>query len=120
MEIWPGNPYPLGATYDGTGVNFALFTEVAERVELCLVGRRGDETRHVADGTQHVGRVGEGDDAGARGDELVELVDVLPDDERRLTPVPFHEPLDDRQLLRDVDGWPSLRLAAPTESEALV
>jgi glycogen operon protein len=45
MEIWPGNPYPLGATYDGTGVNFALFSEVAEKVELCLIGERGRETR---------------------------------------------------------------------------
>ena len=37
MEVWPGNAYPLGATYDGGGTNFALFSEVAERVELCLV-----------------------------------------------------------------------------------
>jgi isoamylase len=45
MQIWPGRPYPLGATYDGAGVNFALFSEVAERVELCLIGDRGKETR---------------------------------------------------------------------------
>ena len=45
MEIWPGKPYPLGATYDGTGVNFAIFSEVAERIELCLIGERGKETR---------------------------------------------------------------------------
>ena len=36
MQVWPGTSYPLGATYDGTGTNFALFSEVAERVELCL------------------------------------------------------------------------------------
>jgi glycogen operon protein len=36
MRIWPGTPYPLGATWDGWGTNFALFSEVAERVELCL------------------------------------------------------------------------------------
>jgi isoamylase len=36
MEVWPGTPYPLGATWDGAGTNFALFSEVAERVELCL------------------------------------------------------------------------------------
>ena len=36
MRIWPGQPYPLGATWDGTGVNFAIFSEAAERVELCL------------------------------------------------------------------------------------
>jgi glycogen operon protein len=34
--IWPGKPYPLGATWDGVGVNFALFSENATRVELCL------------------------------------------------------------------------------------
>ncbi|MGH3445003.1 MAG: glycogen debranching enzyme, partial [Nocardioidaceae bacterium] len=37
MQVWPGRPYPLGATYDGAGVNFALFSEVADKVELCLV-----------------------------------------------------------------------------------
>jgi isoamylase len=36
MEVWPGTPYPLGATWDGAGTNFALFSEVAERVEVCL------------------------------------------------------------------------------------
>lgn len=45
IEIWPGDPYPLGATYDGAGTNFALFTEVAERVELCLFDEENQETR---------------------------------------------------------------------------
>ena len=36
MRIWPGQPYPLGATWDGRGVNFALYSEHAEKVELCL------------------------------------------------------------------------------------
>ncbi|WP_372593747.1 glycogen debranching protein GlgX [Actinotalea sp.] len=45
METWPGKPYPLGATFDGTGTNFALFSEIAERVELCLISPRGKETR---------------------------------------------------------------------------
>ena len=36
MQIWPGQPYPLGATFDGVGTNFSIFSEVAERVELCL------------------------------------------------------------------------------------
>ena len=44
-EIWPGQPYPLGATYDGVGVNFALFSEVADRVELCLFDDDGSEVR---------------------------------------------------------------------------
>ncbi|WP_028653186.1 glycogen debranching protein GlgX [Nocardioides halotolerans] len=45
MEIWPGRAYPLGATFDGSGTNFALFSEVAERVELCLFDADGEETR---------------------------------------------------------------------------
>src|SRR3990170_6898020 len=36
MRVWPGRPYPLGATWDGMGVNFALFSEHATKVELCL------------------------------------------------------------------------------------
>jgi isoamylase len=39
--VWPGRPYPRGATWDGMGVNFALFSESAERVELCLFDRSG-------------------------------------------------------------------------------
>ena len=45
LEVWPGKAYPLGATYDGSGTNFALFSEVAERVELCLFDADGNETR---------------------------------------------------------------------------
>ena len=36
MRVWPGNPYPLGATWDGEGVNFSLFSENATAIELCL------------------------------------------------------------------------------------
>ncbi|SHF13225.1 glycogen operon protein [Streptoalloteichus hindustanus] len=42
---WPGSPCPLGATYDGAGTNFALFSEVADRVELCLFDEADRETR---------------------------------------------------------------------------
>ncbi|WP_440709688.1 glycogen debranching protein GlgX [Herbiconiux sp. YIM B11900] len=45
MQSWPGSAYPLGATYDGSGTNFALFSEAAHRVELCLFGDKGAETR---------------------------------------------------------------------------
>ncbi|HEY2090441.1 MAG TPA: glycogen debranching protein GlgX [Thermoanaerobaculia bacterium] len=45
MKIWPGTPYPLGATYDGAGTNFSLFSESATRVELCLFDEGGNETR---------------------------------------------------------------------------
>src|SRR3954453_6115435 len=43
LKIWPGTPYPLGATYDGAGTNFSLFSEAAERVELCLFDDDGKE-----------------------------------------------------------------------------
>ncbi len=36
MRVWPGRPYPLGATWDGAGVNFAIFAEHASKIELCL------------------------------------------------------------------------------------
>lgn len=45
LGVWPGTAYPLGATYDGAGVNFSVFSEVAEKVELCLINREGAETR---------------------------------------------------------------------------
>ncbi|MDT5177410.1 MAG: isoamylase, partial [Mycobacterium sp.] len=44
-EMWPGKAYPLGATYDGSGSNFAVFSEIAESVELCLFEADGTETR---------------------------------------------------------------------------
>ncbi|MFJ9150608.1 glycogen debranching protein GlgX [Streptomyces sp. NPDC102270] len=44
MPAWSGHPYPLGASFDGEGTNFALFSEVAERVELVLVDERGAHT----------------------------------------------------------------------------
>ncbi len=43
--IWPGQPYPLGATFDGSGVNFAVFSEVAESIDLCLFDDSEVETR---------------------------------------------------------------------------
>lgn len=43
--MWPGNPYPLGASYDGAGTNFSLFSEIAEKVELCLIDHHGSESR---------------------------------------------------------------------------
>jgi isoamylase len=50
MRVWPGRPYPLGATWDGAGVNFALFSEHATKVELCLFdGREATaESRRIA------------------------------------------------------------------------
>ncbi len=44
LKIWPGTPYPLGATYNGAGTNFSLFSEVATRVEVCLFDEQGNQT----------------------------------------------------------------------------
>src|SRR6202000_1451362 len=44
MEMWPGAPFPLGATWDGQGTNFSIFSEHARRVELCLFDPDGEET----------------------------------------------------------------------------
>ena len=45
MRVCPGEPYPLGATYDGSGTNFSLFSQAASKVELCLFSRSGQESR---------------------------------------------------------------------------
>ena len=50
MRVWPGEPYPLGATWDGEGVNFALFSENATAVELCIFAAPDDpvESHRIA------------------------------------------------------------------------
>ena len=54
-EVWTGRTYPLGATFDGYGTNFAVFSSVAERVELCLFDRAGREERiELSRGEGHV------------------------------------------------------------------
>jgi isoamylase len=45
-KVWPGNNYPLGAFYDGAGTNFSIFSEIANRVELCLFDEGGTETKY--------------------------------------------------------------------------
>jgi isoamylase len=45
MDTWPGSPFPLGAHWDGSGVNFSVFSETAERVELCLFDEGDNEQR---------------------------------------------------------------------------
>ncbi|HET7050097.1 MAG TPA: glycogen debranching protein GlgX [Solirubrobacteraceae bacterium] len=44
-DVWPGRPFPLGATWDGGGTNFSLFSEYAESVDLCLFDEEGQEDR---------------------------------------------------------------------------
>ena len=46
MRVWPGNPFPLGPWWDGQGTNFSLFSENAEKVELCLFDEEDRETRY--------------------------------------------------------------------------
>jgi isoamylase len=53
VEVWPGKPYPLGSTWDGKGTNFAIFSENATAVELCLFDSRGKETRILLPETNH-------------------------------------------------------------------
>ena len=43
LRVWPGLPYPLGATWDGSGTNFALFSAHAEKVVLCLFDDSGEQ-----------------------------------------------------------------------------
>lgn len=45
LEVWPGKPTPLGATWDGEGVNFAIFSENATEIELCLFTQQDHEIR---------------------------------------------------------------------------
>ena len=51
-KVWPGKPFPLGARYDGDGTNFSLFSENAERVELCLFDEGGDDLEVRVDVTE--------------------------------------------------------------------
>ncbi len=45
ISMWPGESEPLGATFDGSGTNFSVFSEIADRIELCLFDDDGAETR---------------------------------------------------------------------------
>ncbi|HTR51352.1 MAG TPA: glycogen debranching protein GlgX [Kofleriaceae bacterium] len=47
-DVWPGKPYPFGATFDGSGTNFAVYSSLAERVELCLFGGNSASHRDAA------------------------------------------------------------------------
>ena len=55
--VWPGRPYPLGSTWDGEGVNFALFSEHAEAVELCLFDQAGRRELHRVRLKEHTDQV---------------------------------------------------------------
>ncbi|BBX44566.1 glycogen debranching protein GlgX [Mycobacterium cookii] len=49
ITVWPGSSYPLGANFDGGGTNFAVFSEIADKVELCLIDDKGEESRICLD-----------------------------------------------------------------------
>ena len=51
--VWPGKPYPRGATWDGEGVNFSLFSQHAQKVELCLFDDRGRREVQRIELTEH-------------------------------------------------------------------
>ncbi|MDX6724860.1 MAG: isoamylase, partial [Solirubrobacteraceae bacterium] len=54
-DAWPGEPFPLGATWDGRGTNFSIFSENATRVQLCLFDEADQEERiDVTERTAHV------------------------------------------------------------------
>ena len=59
-RVWLGNPYPLGATWDGEGVNFALFSEHGEKVELCLFDSKGRREVHRIELPEQTDRVWHG------------------------------------------------------------
>ncbi|MHB8458220.1 MAG: glycogen debranching enzyme, partial [Acidimicrobiales bacterium] len=55
LDVSPGRPYPLGATYDGIGTNFSLFAEQADFVEVCLFDDQGREVRlRLPEETAHI------------------------------------------------------------------
>ncbi len=57
MKTYPGRPYPLGATWDGSGTNFALFSENAAKVDLCLFDREKESCVPVAPGPETRGEL---------------------------------------------------------------
>ncbi|MBV9156738.1 MAG: glycogen debranching protein GlgX [Acidobacteriaceae bacterium] len=56
-KVFPGSPYPQGATWDGTGVNFALYSENATRVELCLYRQAGSDEHDTVEVRESTGYV---------------------------------------------------------------
>jgi glycogen operon protein len=69
IDVWPGRAYPLGATYDGAGTNFSLFSEAAERVALCLFADDGTEQQVELDEVRNNNRNGASADSQDRGSQ---------------------------------------------------
>ena len=107
LRPWPGRPTPLGATWDGEGTNFALFSHDAEAVDVCLFDADGRETRvPLEDSTHHVWhgylpRVGPGQLYGFRVDGPFEPAQGLRFNPSKLLTDPYAKALDGAFRLDD-------------------
>src|SRR4051812_42818739 len=111
-ECWPGSPFPLGATWDGEGTNFALFAPAAESVELCLFDGQAEERIPLQDVTYHVWhgylpRVGPRQRYGFRVDGPFDTRQGLRWNASKLLIDPYARALDGELVLDDaVFGYP--------------
>src|SRR3954447_3438019 len=111
-DCWPGSPFPLGATWDGEGTNFALFAPAAESVELCLFDGQAEERVPLEDVTYHVWhgylpRVGPRQRYGVRGDGPFDTRQGLRWNSSKLLIDPYARALDGELVLDDaVFGYP--------------
>src|SRR4051812_4536375 len=112
-DCWPGSPFPLGATWDGEGTNFALFAPAAESVELCLFDGQAEERVPLEDVTYHVWhgylpRVGPRQRYGFRVDGPFDTRQGLRWNSSKLLIDPYARALDGEFVLDDaVFGYPS-------------
>ena len=87
MRVWPGEPFPLGAIWDGEGTNFSLFSEHAERVELCLFdARRRDADRARASARRSTGTATCPASARARATATASTARTRPEQGHRFNP----------------------------------
>src|SRR4051794_26191418 len=111
-DCWPGSPFPLGATWDGEGTNFALFAPAAESVELCLFDGQAEERVPLEDVTYHVWhgylpRVGPRQRYGFRVDGPFDTRQGLRWNSSKLLIDPYARALDGELVLDDaVFGYP--------------
>ena len=104
---WPGRPTPLGATWDGEGTNFAVYSSAAETVELCLFDEQGRETRiPLEESTFHVWhgylpQVGPGSRYGFRVDGPYEPARGLRCNPSKLLLDPYAKAVEGDMLLDD-------------------
>src|SRR4051794_25586442 len=111
-DCWPGSPFPLGATWDGEGTNFALFAPAAESVELCLFDGEAEERLPLEEVTYHVWhgylpRVGPRQRYGFRVDGPFDTRQGLRWNSSKLLIDPYARALDGELVLDDaVFGYP--------------